>query len=83
MIRERMVSSMKNSKTPLSNTKVHLIDGEIYRAIIPFDDGSFLTILFRINETEDIHPCTSADKFIYSSISTDIKQQIYNLYKNL
>lgn len=78
-----MVSSMKNSKTPLSNINVYLISGEIYRAIIPFDDASSLTILFRVSETEVIHPCTSADRFIYSSISTDMKHQIYNLYKKL
>lgn len=73
---------MKSSKTPLSNTKVYSISGDIYRAVIPFDDGSSLTIMFKVIKMK-VEPCTSADKFIYSSVSSDIQQRIYELVKVL
>ena len=63
---------MKNSNTPLSNTKVYPIEGNVYRAIIPFNDHSSLNILFKYGGMGVIEPCTSADKFIYNSISEDI-----------
>ena len=74
---------MKESKTPLSNTKVYSIEGKVYRAIIPFDDGSSLNILFKVESMGVIEPCTSADKFIYSSLSKDIQRRIYTLYSIL
>ena len=67
------------SKTPLSNTKVYPIEGEVYRAIIPFDDGSSLNLIFK-GKAGDVEPCTSADKFIYSSLSKDIQEKIASLY---
>ena len=74
---------MKKSKTSLSNTKVYPIEGKVYRAIIPFDDGSSLNILFKVERMGVIEPCTSADKFIYSSLSKDIQSRIYTLYSIL
>ena len=74
---------MKESKTQLSNTKVYQIEGKVYRAIIPFDDGSSLNILFKVESMGVIKPCTSADKFIYSSLSKDIQRRIYTLYSIL
>ena len=74
---------MKKSKTSLSNTKVYPIEGKVYRAIIPFDDGSSLNILFKVESMGVIEPCTSADKFIYSSLSKDIQSRIYTLYSIL
>lgn len=74
---------MKESKTPLSNTKVYPIEGKVCRAIIPFDDGSSLNILFKGESMGVIEPCTSADKFIYSSLSKDIQRRIYTLYSIL
>lgn len=73
---------MKKSKT-LSNTKVYQIEGKVCRAIIPFDDGSSLNILFKVERMGVIEPCTSADKFIYSSLSKDIQSRIYTLYSIL
>ena len=73
---------MKESKTLLSNTKVYQIEGKVYRAIIPFDDGSSLNIIFK-GKAGDVEPCTSADKFIYSSLSKDIQRRIYTLYSIL
>ena len=73
---------MKKSKT-LSNTKVYPIEGKVCRAIIPFDDGSSLNILFKVERIGVIEPCTSADKFIYSSLSKDIQSRIYTLYSIL
>lgn len=75
---------MKTSKTPLSNTKVYLIEGKIYRAVVPFEDDSSLEILFSIEtNSEDISPCTSADKFIYSSLSKEIQCKIFSLCMKL
>lgn len=74
---------MKKSKTLLSNTKVYPIEGKVCRAIIPFDDGSSLNILFKVERMGAIEPCTSADKFIYSSLSKDIQSRIYTLYSIL
>ena len=74
---------MKESKTLLSNTKVYPIEGKVYRAIIPFDDGSSLNILFKVESMGVIEPCTSADKFIYSSLSKDKQRRIYTLYSIL
>lgn len=82
LIREGMVSLMKYSKTPLANTDVVSITGNVYRAIVSFDDRSFLTLLFRA-ENFEIYPCTSADKFIYSSLSEDIQHKIFTLCRIL
>lgn len=49
---------MKNSNTPLSNTKVYPIEGNVYRAIIPFNDHSSLNILFKYGGMGVIEPCT-------------------------
>lgn len=78
-----VVPTMENLNTPLSNTKVYPIEGNVYRAIILFDDKSFLNILFKYGKTGIIEPCTSADKFIYSSLSKDIQNKISSLCETL
>ena len=74
---------MKDSKTPLSNTKVYPIEGNVYRTVIPFDDGSTLNFLFKVGKAGSLEPCTSADRFIYKSLSEDIQSKIFSLYASL
>lgn len=74
---------MRNPKTLSSNTKVYPIGGNVYMAIIHFNDDSSLNILFKCSGIGFIEPCTLADKFIYNSFSEDIRKEIYSLYVNL
>ena len=73
---------MKSSKTPLSNTKVYqFADSNIYRTIVPFDDGSSLTIYFSL-VNEKIKPCSLADGFVFSALSSDMQNRIKKLCKS-
>ena len=69
---------MKSEKTPLSNTEVFRSDGNIFRVILPFTDGSSLNFFVKLIG-EEIRPVNSADSFIYKSVSQDIRDKIKKL----
>lgn len=66
------------AKTCISNTKAYLICNNIYRVIIPFNDGSSLEMLVKKTNT-DLIPCDSSSNFIYTSISEDFRNTIKKL----
>ena len=70
----------KMVKTCISNTKVFLVVDDIYRVVIPFDDGSSLEMLVKKSNSELV-PCTSASRFIFNSISEEFRTEIRKLCK--
>ena len=64
--------------TPLARTTVKKIYNT-YLAVVPFDDGSSLRILLTKDGRNNIQPCTSEHRFIYESVSEEIRLKINKL----
>lgn len=72
----------KMVKTCISNTRAYHIANNIYRVVIPLDDGSSLELLVQQNGY-DLTPCDAASRFIYNSISEDFRKTIWGYIASL
>lgn len=68
--------------TPLAKTTVTKTNNN-YLAVIPFIDSSSLQIMLTNCKDNNIQPCTLKDRFIYESLSKDIRLRINELIESM
>jgi hypothetical protein len=68
----------KLKKKYINNMKVYLIEENVYRVVIPFEDDTSLTIFLKLT-SKGLTPCSISSKFMYDSLDVTDRDKIKEL----
>lgn len=70
----------KLKKKYIDNMKAYLMEKNVYRVVIPFEDDTSLTLFLKITP-KGLKPCSISSKFIYDSLDENDRIRISELCK--